>query len=151
VGGVAVNRVRQFVAFVIFATAFGVLLWSTDFITLQGEWTVYTVECRQGTWTGDKCTGKLAAAERYRFRALKPHKEVYFWIVGSAEPSGHFTQCEIENRENWACKANADSPKTITRAMVQGHPVPDPAANTRPFHAVSKVKWLLLKFGKVFS
>jgi hypothetical protein len=105
----------------------------------------------QGEWRGDQCTGKLAASDRYRFRALKPHKEVFFWVVGSTEPSGRYTQCEIKNRENWTCKANADSARTITLALVGGHPAPDPSANTRPFHAVSKVRWLLLKYGNVFG
>lgn len=130
----------------------GAFLWAIDFVTLEGEWTVYTVECKQGTWNGDRCTGKLVAAERYRFRALKAHSEVLFWVVGSTkESSGRFTQCEVENRENWTCKANADSPRSITLAMSKGRPVPDPAANARSFHAVPKVKWLLLHYGSVFS
>jgi hypothetical protein len=146
-----VNRVWQLAFLLIVATIAGGFLWITDFITLQGEWTVYTVACMQGEWSDDQCTGKLAASARYRFRALKPHKEVFFWVVGSTEPSGRYTQCEIKNRENWTCKANADSARTITLAMVGGHPVPDLDGNTRPFHAVSKVRWLLLKYGNVFG
>ena len=129
----------------------GALLWVIDFVTLEGEWTVYTVECKQGTWNSDRCTGKLVAAQRYRFRALKGHGEVLFWIVGSTEPSGRFTQCEIKNRGNWTCKANADSPRSITLTMSKSRPVPDPAANTRPYPAVPKVKWLLLHYGNLFS
>jgi hypothetical protein len=144
-----VIRVSRFLLPLIFAALIGAFLWGIDFITLQGEWTVYSVECKQGTWNGDQCTGKLSASERYRFRALKPHREVFFWIVGSAEPSGRLMPCEIENRENWVCKANADSPRSITLVMSKGHPVPDPKASTRPFHAVSKIKWILLKYGNV--
>jgi hypothetical protein len=148
VGPVRLIRNPLFAAVTLVAVLFGVLAWASDFFTLQGEWTVYTVECKQGTWSGDQCSGKLAAAERYRFRALKPHGEVFFWIVGSAEPSGRFTQCEIKNRKNWACKANADSPRSITLELSNGRPVPDPTANTRPFHAVPKVTWLLLRYGR---
>jgi hypothetical protein len=140
-------RVVLFAPFLIVAVMIGVFLWGIDFITLQGEWTVYTVECKQGTWNGDQCTGKLAVSDRYRFRALKLHREVLFWILGSAEPSGRLTPCEIENRANWTCKANADSPRSITLAMSKGHPVSAPAADTRPFHAVSKLKWMRLKYG----
>jgi hypothetical protein len=122
------------------------VLWCIDYITLQGEWTVYTVECRQGTWAGDQCTGKLAAGDRYRFRALKAHKEVLFWIVGSTDPSGRLAPCEIENRANWVCKAGADGPKSITLALSKGSPVIDPAANTRQVHAVSKTRWMYLKY-----
>ena len=137
----------KFAPFFIVAVMAGVFLWGIDFLTLQGEWTVYTVECQQGTWTNGLCTGKLAASDRYRFRALRVHEEVLFWIVGSKEPTGRLAPCEIESRANWICKANADSPRSITLTMSKGRPVADPAANTRPFHAVSKFKWMLLKYG----
>jgi len=127
------------------------IAWATDFITADGESTVYTVECNRGVWQGKRCTGKLVAAERYRFRALKPHGEVLFWIVGSSEPSGKFTQCAIRGGRNWACKANADASRTITLEMSHGHPVVNPAANTRPFHAVSKLRWALLKIRPTLS
>ena len=141
------NRALQFAPFIVVAIMFGVFIWGTDYITLQGEWTIYTVECTRGVWNGDICTGKLEASERYRFRALKPHKEVLFWIVGSAEPSGHLAPCEIQNRGNWTCRASADSPRSITLAMSRGHPVPDAAADIRPFHAVTKFKWMGLHYG----
>jgi hypothetical protein len=56
--------------------------WASDFITMQGERTIYTVECRDGAWAGDRCSGSLVAGQRYRYRALPPHKEVIFWTVG---------------------------------------------------------------------
>ena len=143
------NRLLKFTPFLIVAVMLGVFLWSVDFITLQGEWTIYTVKCEQGTWNGDQCTGKLVASDRYRFRALKRRKEVLFWVLGSAEPSGRLMPCEIENRSNWVCKASADSPRSITLAMSNGHPIPDPAADTRLFHVISKMKWMLLKYGSV--
>jgi hypothetical protein len=140
------SRVGRYAPFLIVAIMGGVFLWGIDFITLQGEWTVYTVECRQGTWEGGRCTGKLAASDRYRFRALKQHREILFWIVGSSEPTGRLAPCEVENRANWTCKPNEDSPRSIALAMSKGRPVADPAANTRPFHAVSKLMWMLLKY-----
>ena len=146
-----VSRRIHFAPLLLVAVLIGVLAWATDFVTFKGEWTIYTVEFKQGTWNDGRCTGKLVAAERYRFHALKAHGEVLFWIVGSKEPTGRFTRCKIENRENWTCKANADSPRSITLALSKGHPVSDPAANTRPFHVVSKVKWLLLHYGNAFS
>jgi len=136
----------KFAPFVIVAIMFCALLWSVDFITLQGEWTVYTAVCREGGWNGDQCGGKLAASDRYRFRALKRRKEVLFWIPGTDEPSGRLAPCEVENRSNWTCTANSDSPRSITLTLAKGQPVADPAANTRPFHAVSKIRWMLLKY-----
>jgi hypothetical protein len=145
------TRLSLFVPVLVVAVLISVLAWAGDYVTLQGERTVYTVECKQGTWNGDRCTGKLAAADRYRFRALRVHREVLFWIVGSTEPSGRFTQCDIKDGRNWVCKPNADSPRAITLAMARGRPVPDPAADTRAFHAVSKVRWLLLKYEIAFG
>ena len=140
------SRMLKFAPFVIVAVMVGAFLWSIDYLTLQGEWTVYTVECKQGTWNGDQCTGTLVSSDRYRFRALKNHGEVFFWTVGSRGSSGRLMPCEIANRSNWSCQANADSSKSITLVMNKGRPVPDPAANSRPVHAVSKMKWMSLKY-----
>ena len=43
---------------------------------MQGERTVYTVDCTNGAWQGDHCSGQVAAGMRYRYRALKGHGEV---------------------------------------------------------------------------
>ncbi|CAN7203564.1 hypothetical protein LJR290_000547 [Variovorax sp. LjRoot290] len=37
--------------------ALAAMAWASDTVTLQGEWTVYTVECRQGGWQGQHCNG----------------------------------------------------------------------------------------------
>ncbi len=122
-------------------------LWSTDKITLQGERTIYTVDCRDGAWQGLHCTGRLVATERFRFRALRPHREVVFWTVGANEPSGKFTDCDIEDGRNWVCKPNADTARTITLQMSKGNAIPDSTGRARAFHAVDKVQWFLLQWG----
>jgi len=137
---------RTLVPLLLVLVLFGIFLWSIDFITLEGEWTVYTVDCRQGTWKGEQCTGTLAASDRYRFRALKNHGEVFFWVVGSRGSSGRLMPCEVENRANWSCQANADSAKSITLVMARGRPVFDDTTSARTVHAVSKIKWMLLKY-----
>lgn len=123
------------------------MAFATDFITLQGERTVYTADCQQGVWKGEQCTGVLAAGNRYRFRALKTHGEVLFWIVGVTGPVGKLTDCEISNGRNWSCKPGADSAQAITHAMVRGRPVPEPGATGPVIHAISKPRWWLLKQG----
>jgi hypothetical protein len=87
------------------------------------------------------------AAERYRFRALKAHNEVLFWTVGSPAPSGKFTRCVIKNGRYWLCEANGEASATITREMQHGKPVSHPGENTRPFHQISKFRWMLLRYG----
>ena len=127
--------------------ALGFAAWASDFVTLQGERTVYTADCDGGGWEGDRCSGKVKAGTRYRYRALKPHNEVIFWTVGTSEPSGKFTDCKIQDGRNWACKVCADASRSITLAMAHGKPVVAADAGTRPFRAVSKWRWLLLQRG----
>jgi hypothetical protein len=136
-------------AFVIaLVVALGFAAWASDFVTVQGERTVYTAECVDGSWQGDRCSGKVTAGTRYRYRALKPHNEVIFWKVGSSEPSGKFDNCKIQDGRNWVCKVSADAARSITLQMVHGKAVATAgAAPTKPFRAVSKWRWLLLQRG----
>jgi hypothetical protein len=134
-----------------FATALALLvafvLWTSDKITLEGERTIYSVSCQGGSWAGKHCSGHLVAGERYRFRALKPHREVVFWTVGASEPSGKFGDCDITNGRNWACRPSADAAHTITLRMAGGLPVPDDTGHARAFHAIAKWRWFLLRLG----
>ena len=139
--------VRVWALVIAVLAALGFAGWASDFITMQGERTVYTVECANGVWQGDRCTGRVAAGTRYRYRALKPHGEVIFWTVGTKEPSGKFSECQIQDGRNWACKVCADASRSITLQMSQGVPVTATPAVTRPFRAVSKWRWLLLQRG----
>lgn len=125
----------------------GFFIWTTDKITLQGERTIYTVECRNGTWDGDRCSGKLAAGPRFRYRALKAHGEVLFWVLGRQEPSAKLTGCAIQDGRNWTCPASADSAKSLTLTLSGGEAVQNLTWPTRPFHATSKVAWWLLNIG----
>ena len=63
------------------------LVWASDWITMQNERTIYTVDCSGGAWQGRRCSGRLKAGDRYRFRALRARGEVLFWVVGRNEPS----------------------------------------------------------------
>ena len=125
----------------------GVLAWADDFVTMQGEHTIYTVRCEDGTWKDTMCSGHLAAGDRYRFRALRARGEVLFWASGSAEPSGKFTGCMITDGRNWSCKANADAARSITLALVRGRAQHDTTGATRPFRAISKWRWWCLRIG----
>lgn len=128
-------------------TAVAAMLWASDSITLEGERTIHTVDCMGGTWQGAWCSGSLAAADRFRFRALKPHREVVFWTVGGSEPSGKFDDCDIVGGRNWVCRPNADARRTITLQMKQGEAVADATGRARPFHAIAKWRWYLLRAG----
>ena len=132
------------VAAMLFFTFF---LWTTDKITLQGERTIYTVECRNGTWEGSQCRGKLAAGPRFRYRALTAHGEVLFWVLGRQEPSAKLTGCAIQDGRNWTCPESADAAQSLTLAISSGEAIHNPAWPTRPFHATSKVDWWLLNAG----
>jgi len=125
----------------------GFAAWVTDSITLEGERTVYTAACDQGSWRGDECSAKLVAAQRYRFRALKAHAEVLFWTVGDSQPSGKYDNCVIQGGRDWKCPPNADAARTITHEMARGLPVPDPRVHPLAYHQIQKWKWGLLRLG----
>jgi hypothetical protein len=125
----------------------GLWAWLTDFVTIQGESTIYTVACSGGQWRGDTCVGRLEASDRFRFRALPRRQEVLFWKLGKAEPSGRYTTCRIEDGRNWACPPSADAPRTITLSLVGGRAMHDPAGLAQGFRAVEKWRWMLLRWG----
>lgn len=122
-------------------------IWASDRVTLQGERTIYTVDCVNGRWEGNRCAGHIAAGPRFRYRALKARGEVLFWVLGAREPSSKLPGCTIQDGRNWTCPDSPEAPKSVTLAMARGDPLRNPAWPTRPFHAVSKVSWLLLDFG----
>lgn len=138
---------RVWAGVIVLLAALAYAAWASDFVTLQGERTIYTVDCRGGQWQGDVCSGKLVAAERYRYRALKAHQEVIFWQVGARDRSGRFDHCDIRDGRNWVCPPGDDAARSITLAMAGGVPVPGPTSVTRPFRAVSKWHWILLRRG----
>jgi hypothetical protein len=111
-----------------------------------GERTIYTVDCVRGAWEGDHCNGTLAAGARYRFRALKPHGEVIFWTVGSSEPSGKVQRLRHPGRSQLGLQGVPGRRSLDHPSDVAGLPVPATTV-TRPFRAVSKWRWLLLRRG----
>jgi hypothetical protein len=127
----------------------GIFIWASDRITLKGERTIYTVDCRRGVWEASRCTGQLVLGPRYRFKALRPQGEVLFWTVGASAPSGKFTDCAIVDGRNWQCQPSAAASSTITLQMALGRPVP--SQGTMPFHAVPKGQWWLMRLGSVLG
>jgi hypothetical protein len=136
---------RTWIALLIAFAGAAYFAWVLDWITPQGERTVYTVEC-SGRWAGAACEGKELAGKRYRFRALKAHREVLYWTVGAeGEPSGKFHDCLIENGRNWTCKAAATGqPPAITQGMLRGEPLPHPSGQGPAYRQVSKWQWIWL-------
>lgn len=129
------------------AGGLGFLSWVTDWLTMEGEHTIYAVACEQGVWRDLRCTGRLVPAERYRFRASKSRNEVVFWIAGSSTPSGKYADCKVTNRNNWSCKVNADERGSIVYALAKGRPVPGGPHGVTSFRAVAKWKWWALRLG----
>ena len=133
-------------AFVLGAIAFAA--WATDFVTSTGEWTIYTATCEGGAWQDGSCSGQLAASKRYRFRALKIHREVLHWVAGESGESGRYSKCDIQDGRNWKCPMSEVEPvRTITHEMKRGIPVADRQAPVIEYHQVPKWKWELLGLG----
>jgi hypothetical protein len=129
---------------VLFFTFF---VWTTDKVTWQGERTIYTVNCLNGSWDGNRCSGKLTAGPRFRYRALKGRREVLFWVLGTQEPSTKLTGCTIQDGRNWTCPVSVDAPKSLTLEISGGEAIHNPSMRTRPFHSTTKVGWWLLQLG----
>ena len=139
--------VRRIVFGAIIVALLAALLWISDQITLQGERTIYTVDCQQGVWEGLHCTGSLVAGKRYRYRASRSRHEVVFWIAGSSSPSGKYTDCDVHDRGNWSCNATLETTPSITQEMLNDRAIHGPNGVTIPFHAVPKWKWWALRAG----
>jgi hypothetical protein len=137
---------RAVIAVVVLVLLLALAMWSSDFITLQGERTVFTADCAAGTWKDEHCTGQLRAGKRYRFRALKAHDEVIFWTSGAREASGKFSGCQIASGRHWRCPPNGTESTTVTLQMDAGAPVVDPRFQTIAFHPISKWRWYLLSW-----
>jgi hypothetical protein len=127
--------------------AFGVFVWATDKITFEGERTVYTVTCGHGTWERSRCTSRLATSDRYTFKASRSRQEVLYWVVGSKQPSGKYTDCQVANRGNWTCNVRVDQPMTITYEMKNDRPAHGAEGLALPFYAVPKWKWWAIRYG----
>jgi hypothetical protein len=129
----------------------GLLVWAGDKITLKGHHTIHTVQCRDGNWEGLRCKGVMIAGDRYRFSASRSRQEVIFWIAGSTEPSGTYTDCVVKDRDNWKCNVSPGQRATVTHALVEGRPA-NGGPDSLPIHVVHKWKWWLLRCGiQVFS
>jgi hypothetical protein len=124
-----------------------VVIWSSDQITFEGERTLYAVNCVDGSWDGLRCTGRLAAGDRYRFRASRTRQEVVSWIAGSTEPTRIHRGCDVKDRGNWKCPAQADAASPITYEMVNSRLVPSAAGAAAPLHGVPKWQWWALRLG----
>ena len=136
--------------FILFVVA--ALIWGSDRVTLQGERTIYTVDCAQGVWDGNRCTGRLMPGPRYAFRASKTRHEVVYWIRESDAPSGKYTDCTVTNRDNWTCNVQVGQPKSVAYEMRDGKPTRGGEGLTLTFHEIPKWKWWAIKFGlHVFS
>ena len=139
---------KVFLAAFLFIVVFGITgLWLSDQVTWQDEITVYTARCRDGAWDGERCSGRLEAAERYRYRALRRRSEVLFWVPGEDSPSRKMTGCDVQDGRNWTCRAADDAAYSITLAMQRGRPAHDASGAAKPFHGVTKVKWYALRMG----
>lgn len=118
--------------------------WSTESITLQGRWDLYTARCQGGQWLGDQCTGHLVRAEQYRFKVGKQAQEIGFDVVGTKTERGYLTGCRVTDARNWSCQAVAPGgAHCIARQLSEGKPPVPPDDPARP-RLVSRWRWWLL-------
>jgi hypothetical protein len=68
-----------------------------------------------------------------------------FWVAGSSSPSGKYTDCQVTDRDNWACNVSADGKRSIAHGLSHGRPTFNGTGIDLPFHAVTKWKWWALR------
>src|SRR4051812_33853388 len=95
--------VKKLIIALVVLSLSALVVWSSDRITMQGERTVFTVQCQNGVWKGASCSGRLVPGDRYAFRASALRHEVIYWTRGSQEPSGRYSDCTVVDRDNWSC------------------------------------------------
>ena len=118
--------------------------WSTESITLQGHWDLYTARCQGGPWQGEQCAGRLTRGEQYRFKVDSEAQAVAFDVVGATTESGQLTGCRVMDARNWACQTVAPgAAHCVVRQLSEGKPVTPPDA-IGAIHAVSRWRWWLL-------
>jgi hypothetical protein len=141
------KAVRRTLYVVVVVIAVSLLIWGSDRITLQGERTIYTVECEQGVWQDNRCTGRLVAGERYAFRASPRRHEVLYWVRNSNAPSGKYSDCAVTDRNNWSCNVQVGQLPSIAYELKDGRPTRSGGGLTMAFHDVPKWKWWLIDIG----
>ena len=141
------RRTKQIIPIVVALIIVGISIWASDRITLQGERTIYTVNCVGGNWVGNNCTGRLVADKRYGFRSSPSRHEVIYWVRGSGEPSGRFANCTVVDRDNWSCPETANEKTPIAHEMRRGRPMRGDSGKAVSFHDVAKWKWWLIESG----
>ena len=139
--------IRRLLVSIALIASVALILWASDRITLQGERTIFTVNCNHGNWQGSRCTGELVAGDQYAFRASRSRNEVVYWVRGSAAPSGKFSDCMVKDRDNWTCNVQIDQKPALTFEMIKGKPTRGGAGLALPFHCVPKWKWWALNVG----
>jgi hypothetical protein len=96
---------------------------------MQSERTIYTVECRDGAWAGDRCAS-LSAGPRYQLSCLDAPQRSDLLDRGLSRPSGKFGDCAVR-MDLWICKPNADAP--LDPADGRRRTGAEPASVCRPF------------------
>ena len=126
----------------VFLAIFG---WGSDFFSPKGERTLYTARCLSGHWEDGRCTGRLAASGRIRYKVQRSHNEVSYRAVGASSPAGHLTRCSISNGRNWMCSEDTEPNGSITLGLTNGKPDQSVPEHTRDERCVSKWTWFRLR------
>ena len=121
--------------------------WATDAIPPRGVRTVYTANCKPGTWEGNRCYGRLIAGPHYRFEVNEQRGEVHFSTNDDPATKGTYSHCHVIDSANWSCDPTLQATRTIAHQMVGGRMVGDPTVPTLPFHEIEKWRWLLFSIG----
>jgi len=113
--------------------------WMSDFVTMEGRWTVYTATCSDGAVP---CRSADGAGPRIRFQAHKSTGAVEYRLQGTPAREGVLSGCSVVDARNWSCPPSAAAAARVPRSLVDGHAT---STEPLPYAIVSKPRWWLLR------
>jgi len=132
---------KIWIAMAVMLVLAGVQAWMSDFVTMEGHWTVYTGICSDGAVP---CRSADRVGPRIRFQAHKQTGAVEYRLLGSGHREGILSACSVVDARNWSCPASAAAAAHLPPSVLDGHATPN---DLLPYAIVSKPRWLLLRLG----
>jgi len=132
---------KIWIAMAVLLVLAAVQAWMSDFVTMEGRWTVYTGICSDGAVP---CRSADRAGPRIRFQAHKQRSAVEYRLLGPDRREGMLSACSIVDARNWSCPPSAAAAAHMPPSVLDGRATP---SDLLPYAIVSKPRWLWLRIG----
>ena len=121
--------------------AAAVQAWMSDFVTLEGRWTVYTATCSDGAMP---CRRPDKPGAKIRFTPRKNTGALEYRVLEARERTGSLNACSVVDARNWSCPPSVAAAASMPASVLDGHATPN---DSLPYAIVSKSRWMMLHVG----